>query len=277
MAMVVEPLSNALGAAITGVDLNDPAPGDIAAIEQALADHLVVAVRDQTLTADGLIAVARRFGDISPQHMTDLMMRDHPEICVIDSRKVDIGDDGRPKLVGSDCWHTDHTNYKKPPKYTFLYAVQLPPSGGGDTGFANMQKAFDRLDAAEQERLLGMRTINALVEAKSYTRAEDLTRYGEPCEHPLIRTHPISGKKAIYFHPTKVDKIVGMERKDSRALVYDLQARTIDESTTYIHRWRPKDLVIWDNRGVMHKAFDNYDHREGRVMHRVLVEGEVPF
>jgi taurine dioxygenase len=275
MTIEINPLSDALGAEVLGVDMRNPSDDEVDAIEKALNEYLMVVIRGQKLTPGEYANAARKFGDLAPQHMTELLMEGHPDICVLDSSKAALKPDGKPKLVGEGNWHVDHTNLERPPKYTVLYAEKLP-SSGGDTGFANMQKAFASLPAEEQERLSKLKSANGLLNKPDYTSEEHMEQYGKPKIHPFIRTHPATGKKAIYCHPQKLAYIEGMSPEDSRALILDLQARTINKSTMYRHKWKPGDLVIWDNRGVMHKAFYDYDHTEGRIMHRILVEGEVP-
>lgn len=275
MELAINPLSDALGAEITGINLNDPEEGIIDAIKDAVHEHLVVVIRNQSMTPAQYASAASRFGTMAEQHMSDLMMKDQPRICRLDSSIVPLDENGKPKLIGSGNWHTDHTNFKRPPKYTILYAEKLPRKGG-DTGFANMQKAFESLSENEQAKLLQLKTANALVGKPAHTTDEDMDKYGTPKIHPFIRTHPATGKKAIYCHPQKVAYIEGMDRETSLDLIADLQARTINSSTMYRHKWQPGDMLICDNRGAMHRAFHDYDHTEGRIMHRILIEGEVP-
>lgn len=273
--MQITPLSDALGAEVTGLDLNQASNEDITALEDAVHENLVLVVRDQNMTPGQYRDAASRFGKLAPQHMTDLLMKDYPEICRLDSSIAPLKEDGSPRLIGAGNWHTDHTNFELPPKYTLLYAEKLP-SKGGDTGFANMQKAFESLDDDEQAKLLKMKTANALVGKPDHTSEEDMEKYGKPKIHPFIRTHPATGRKAIYCHPQKIAYIEGMDRDTSLELIDDLQARTINKNTMYRHKWRHGDFLICDNRGAMHKAFHDYDHTEGRIMHRILIEGEVP-
>ena len=124
--------------------------------------------------------------------------------------------------------------------------------------------------------MIGLKSHNGLLSRPDHTSEQDLEKYGATKIHPFIRTHPVTGKKSIYCHPQKLAFIEGMTPEESQDLILSLQARTINKNTTYRHVWEPGDLVIWDNRGVMHKAFHDYDHTEGRVMHRILIEGEIP-
>ena len=159
---------------------------------------------------------------------------------------------------------------------TMLYAVKLP-SKGGDTSFANMQAAYEGLPAEERSKLDPMITVN-VIEQDTGSVGEDArqTLAKAPQRHPLIRTHPETGKKAIYVHPGKTERIDGMEPAESRTFIQDLLARAITPDITYRHTWQPGDLVLWDNRATLHIAHRDYDASEGRIMHRVILEGEVP-
>jgi len=276
MPLALTPLSDALGVEATGIDLAGPvSKDDIAALERALDEHLVLVVRDQRLTPAQYVAAACLLGETMPQHLTDMLMKDHPEIAVLNSAETKVAPDGVFAPVGAREWHTDHTNHERPPKYTALYSVKLPKSGG-DTGFANMQRAYANLPAEKQADLARHRVVTK-IENREYVSAEDQAKYGAPRVHPLVRTHPATGKKALYFHPGKVRNIEGMDEAKSTDFVYGLLKLAIRPDVTYRHKWRAGDLVIWDNRAVLHIAHRDYDPAEGRVMHRILIKGEVPF
>ena len=275
MALTIRPLAEPLGVEISGVDLSEEiSADDLAAMEKALRDHLVMVVRGQNLSAGQYLKAVRLFGETMEQHLSDLLMDDHPEIAVLDSREAPMGVDGRAIPLGSKDWHTDHTNHAKPPKMTAMYAVALPRSGG-DTGFANMQMAYDTLPDEEKAKLADLKTVNR-IEDNAYVSDEHKRRFGVPQVHPLIRTHPETGRKAIYIHPGKTERIEGMEAAESRAFVDRLMARIIRPEISYRHQWRLGDLVIWDNRAVSHVAYRDYDHREGRIMQRVILAGDTP-
>ncbi|MCF3630061.1 TauD/TfdA family dioxygenase [Thalassospiraceae bacterium LMO-SO8] len=277
MSVALSPLTPSLGVEAVGVDLGGPvASEDLSTLQKALSERLVMVVRGQNFTPERFLDAARLFGDLMPQHLTNILMPGHPEIVVLDSRQSDKGEDGKAIPTGSRAWHTDHTNHARPPKITMLYAVKLP-SKGGDTSFANMQAAYEGLSAEERDKLNPMITVN-VIEQDTGSVGEDarqaLTK--APQRHPLIRTHPETGKKAIYVHPGKTERIDGMEPAESRAFIQDLLARAITPDVTYRHTWRPGDLVLWDNRATLHIAHRDYDASEGRIMHRVILEGEVP-
>jgi len=272
----IKPLSDALGVEVTGVDLSRPVdPDDLAAMKRAHADHLVMVVRGQKLTPEQYLTAARLFGDTMPQHLSDMLMDEHPEIAVLDSRKTIAGPDGIKAATGSRAWHTDHTNHARPPKTTVLYALSLP-SSGGDTGFANMQEAYAALPEPERKALAALKTVNK-IEDHDYVSAEDRKKFGAPQIHPLVRTHPDTGRKALYFHPGKTDRVGDMAPDESQDFLNDILEKTIKPDVTYRHKWQVGDVLLCDNRAVLHLAYDDYDHAEGRVMHRIILEGEVPF
>ena len=276
MGIAISPLSDCLGAEATGIDLSKPiSDNELAAIEQALTDHLLLVVRDQKLTPDQLLTALRLFGDTMEQHLSDMLMDDHPEIAVLDSRKSPVGSDGEALPLGSRDWHTDHTNHARPPKMTALYAVALPKSGGGDTGFANMQAAYEALPAARQAELAKLKTHNK-IEDYAYVNPADKQRFGAVQVHPLVRVHPVTGEKAIYIHPGKTVKFDGMAPEASQAMIDELMHDVIRPDVSYRHKWRKGDLVIMDNRALLHIAHRDYDPSEGRIMHRVILTGDVP-
>ena len=276
MSLFVAPLSKVLGAKITGVDLSKPvAPTDVAAIERALTDHLVIVVREQSLKPTELLRALHLFGDTMLQHRSDILLDSHPEIAVLDSRNAPVEADGEAYPDGSRDWHTDHTNHARPPKVTALYAITLPSGGGGDTGFANMHEAHDALPADLKARLAPLKSHNK-IENHAHLAAADKARFASIQTHPIIRTHPVTGRKAVYIHPGKAVRIDGMTEAETSAFIDALMPHLIKPEFIYRHKWKPGDLVLWDNRSLLHLAHRDYDPRQGRIMHRVLLQGEVP-
>lgn len=279
MTMTLTPLTGSFGIEASGVDLTATvAEADLSALREALRKHLVLVIRDQDLTPDDYVRAMAYFGEPMRQHLDKLLMPEHPEIAVLDSRVANTTrDDGKVMPIGSRDWHTDHTNHARPPKMTALYAVKLP-SKGGDTGFANMQAAYAALGPDEQAELASLKTVNSIEQDTHYV-SDDTRRgaSGTPQTHPFIRTHPETGRKAIYVHPGKLARFEGWEPEASKRFVDDLLARVLTPAVTYRHTWRPGDLVVWDNRALLHVAHTDYDPAEGRIMHRMCLEGDVPF
>ena len=268
-------LSDCIGAELTGVDLSLGADSNLAkVIEAALVQDLVLVIRDQRLTPTQLLQAVAMLGPIMPQHLINLRLPGHPEIVVLDSRNTKAGADGKVVPIGARDWHTDHAHQERPPNFTALYALRLPDRGG-DTSFANMQAAFASLPKAEQAELETLTIITKIDDR--YSSNEDAVVHAEPRRHPLVRTHPVTGRKAIYFHPGMVARIDGMTAEESRLYLERLLDRAIEAEFIYRHQWELGDLVIMDNRGQMHVAHTDYDFASGRTLHRVLVEGEVPY
>ena len=203
----------------------------------------------------------------------------HPLVSVLSNRHRDSK--GNPaKVATNSTWHTDHTNHLRPPKYTCLFAVSLP-SSGGDTAVVNMRAAYESLPGDMQQTLHGMKTVNvfqgsAAANYSGQSADAQAERKPEPVLQPLVRVHPDSGKKALYFHPVKTENIVGMSPANSQKLLNDLLERSIRDEFIYRHKWRKGDMLIWDNRAAMHKAHFDYDPNEFRLLYRVLVRGELP-
>jgi taurine dioxygenase len=266
-ALKVTPLHPALGAEISGVDLSRPLDAPTReALSRALADHLALVFRDQSLTAPQYLAAASVFGPPMEQHYGQHNMPDHPLIGLIWHRN------GQQP---AERWHTDHTNRERPPAATMLYGVEIPSAGGG-TSVASMRAAYAALPPDERRRLDGLSTFNSLDSGRVDTRPEDEEKYGKPIQHPMVRTHPVHGSRAVYFHVSKATHIDGMTPEASRDYMSDLLDRMIKPEITYHHVWRKGDVLIIDNRATMHRAHGDYDRRESRVLWRIIVEGDRP-
>src|SRR6267142_2424983 len=175
----------------------------------------------------------------------------------------------------AEQWHTDHTNRERPPAATILYGVEIPSAGGGTSG-ANMRAAYVALPEDERRRLDSLKTFNSLDSGRTDTRPEDQDKYGKPIEHPMVRTHPVHGSRAVYFHISKATHIDGMTPQASRAYMADLLDRMIRPEIVYQHVWSKGDVLVIDDRATMHRAHGNYDRRQSRVLWRIIVEGDRP-
>jgi taurine dioxygenase len=261
------PLHPALGAEVGGVDLARPIDAPIReALSRALADHLALVFRDQALTPEQYLAAAAAFGPPMAQHYSQHNMPDFPLIGLIWHRN------GQQP---AEQWHTDHTNRERPPAATILYGVEIPSAGGG-TSVASMRAAYLALPEAERRRLDGLTTFNSLESGRSDTGQADRDKYGSPIQHPMVRTHPVHGSRAVYFHITKATHIEGMTPQASRAYMADLLERMIRPEIVYHHAWRKGDVLVIDNRATMHRAHGDYDRAQSRVLWRIIVEGDRP-
>ncbi|MCP5151973.1 MAG: TauD/TfdA family dioxygenase [Ectothiorhodospiraceae bacterium] len=273
--MEIRRLGDALGAEVIGVDLARPIDAALARrLNDALLEHIVLVLRDQRLTPGQYVEAMRTFGRPAPQNHTEQLMDGHPEIWILDSRRGGLRKDGERNVYGANAWHTDHTNQQRPPKITALLAIRLPPSGG-DTLFANAYAMLEGLSAQTRQRIEGRRTVNG-ADRHLELREDNRHAFAAPAIHPLVRTHPETGRRAIYCHPLKMQHIEGMSPQESFELVDRLLEEAITPAVTYRHRWSPGDLVMFDNRACLHRAVRDYDPDVGRVMHRIIVEGDAP-
>src|SRR5258707_14949044 len=245
----VTPPPPSMGPEISGIDL--AAPIDSATRErlsQALAEHLALVFHDQSLTPEQYLAAAETFGPPMRQHYSQHHMPGYPDIGLVWHRNGQ-----RP----AERWHTDRTNREHPPLATILYGVEIP-SAGGATSVANMRAAYTALPEAERHRLATLRTVNSLDTGKSDTLPEDWEQYSKPIVHPMVRTHPVHGSRAVFFHITKTLYIEGMSPEASRAYLSDLIDRMIRPEITYTHQWRKGHLFVIDDRATMHRAHGDY-------------------
>jgi len=261
------PLHASLGAEVAAVDLSQPIDEPTRqALSRALADHLALVFRGQTLTPAQYLAAASVFGPPMEQHYSQHNMPDFPLIGLIWHRN------GQQP---AEQWHTDHTNRERPPAATILYGVEIPSAGGG-TSVANMRAAYAALGEDERRRLDSLTTFNSLEGGRTDTRPEDLDKYGAPIQHPMVRTHPVHGSRAVYFHITKATHIDGLTPEASRAYMADLLTRMIRPEIVYQHAWRKGDVLVIDDRATMHRAHGDYDRSQSRVLWRIIVEGDRP-
>jgi taurine dioxygenase len=279
MTIALTRLGKVLGIAADGIDLEQGLEGAAAAdLRRALLDHLVLCVREQSLTPAGYLAAMRAFGHPLPQLR---VVQSHPEVAeimILSSEDRDTMGDGGRVVVGAH-WHSDDSYRAVPCALTMLYGIEVPPSGG-DTQFANLYAAYDDLPEATKREIAGLRAVHRYESSRRGTRIMTLTAAEAEtvpdATHPLVRTHPETGRKALYLNPNRMERIEGLARADSDRLLDTLTAHATAERYQYRHRWRPGDLLIWDNRCTMHKANGDYPAGARRLMHRIMVEGTVP-
>jgi taurine dioxygenase len=268
--ITVKPFSAALGAEVSGVDLDRLDAADADALRRAWLDHHVLVVRGQTLDEDELIAFGAGFGSIEKaRKQSPLAFR--PEIMVVSNiRRDGVALGALPD--GEMAWHFDRIHQKRPNKAGVLYAVEVP-ARGGETRFASMCLAYERLPAATKARLSGLSALNTFQYGQ--TRAEDkrLSVATPSAVHPVVRTIPETGRKALYVCRLMTDRIIGLPEAESRALLGELFDHVERPEFACEHSWRPGDVVIWDNRCVIH-ARNDFDERERRLLKRVTVGDE---
>lgn len=278
-ALVTTPTGRALGAEVRGVDLRRVADATFAAIHRAWLDHQVLLFRGQSLTDEALIAFSRRFGelDLAPiQETGRRFVEGHPELYVV-SNVVEAGVPIGSLGAGEAVWHTDMSYLEDPPKASMLYALEVPQTGG-DTSFCSMYAALETLPAGLRRRVEGRRlkhdgTFNSGGYVRQGVVATDDPRASPGTFHPIVVTHPESGRQALYLGRRRNAYIEGLDLADSEALLDALWAHIDRPELAWTHRWRVGDVVLWDNRCTMHRR-DAFDPASRRVMHRTQVKGE---
>jgi taurine dioxygenase len=270
-----------LGAEIAGVDLRTIDDAAFASIHRAWIDHQVLLFRHQHLTDQDLIAFSRRFGDLDHapiQENGQSIANGMPEIYVVSNvieNGVAIGSLG----YGEAVWHTDMSYLRAPPKASMLYALEIPPTGG-DTSFVDMYAAFEALPARLRQRALGLRvkhdgTYNSGGYVRQGVTPTDDPRQAPGTLHPLVCTHPESGRRMLYLGRRKMAWLEGFDLADSDALLDEIWEFATQKHFVWTHQWRVGDLVLWDNRCTMHRR-DPFDAATRRVMHRTQVKGSAP-
>ena len=263
------------GAEITGLDLKAPVGAELRkALNAEFAKYHVLVFREQTLTAAEFAHAGEIFGDIMSHHHKDVRAGGHPEVYVVRNEQIAPG---KYRIQG-ETFHTDHSNHPVPPKATALFPVSLPRYGG-DTQFVNMHNAYDELPEAMKRRIDGLKAVHVFESRFSPRKLRPLDEASSnalppPGIHPLVRLHPENGRKALYLNPVRMESIVGMPENEALALIGELMAHATHKRFEYRHQWRYGDMVIWDNRSVMHQANGDYDMNEVRHLHRIMIKGE---
>jgi len=280
----VRPFAASLGAEVDCGDLRTITGETFARLHAAWLDHLVLLVRGQHFTEPrDLLAFGRRFGEL--ERAPGLVKGQKPkdpdllELAIVSN----IREDGRPIGVlgdGEAVWHTDSSFYEVPPGASILYSVEIPPVGG-DTGFANMYQAHDELPAALRARIAGRTIKNDLVHntggqtRDGYEEGGDIRHTPGP-SHPIVRTHPETGCSALYLGRRPYAYVNGLPVEESERLLDEVWAHATRPAYTWHHQWRVGDVIIWDNRCVLHRR-DGFDPAARRLMYRTYVKGTRPF
>ncbi|MEO7727080.1 MAG: TauD/TfdA family dioxygenase [Burkholderiales bacterium] len=275
--MKITPLSNVMGAEVTGVDLRKPlSASDRAELYQAFLNHLLLCVRDQRFADVGVfLDASRHFGEPRMQHMESYRSDKHPEAGVVSSEDRDVKDGKR--IIRGTMFHTDESFIAEPPKATILYAVEIP-GRGGDTRFVNMKLAYEKLDADTRAQIDKKTAIHYYGKKRPGRKVPSLTdeqmKNTPPVPHPVVRTHEETGAKALYVHETMTDYVEGMEPAASEALLRRLYDHsTQNPALQYHHQWCTGDFVIWDDRALLHAATADYAENEKRLLFRTMLKG----
>ncbi|MGB5081728.1 MAG: TauD/TfdA family dioxygenase [Burkholderiales bacterium] len=278
VSIQVRRLGNALGAEVGGVDLSRPLAADtLAQVRRAWLDHQVLRFRDQSLSDPQLIAFSRQLGELDPPGPNPYgrpFLPEHPEINVISNIRVDgapIGGLGD----GEAIWHADMTYVENPPMGAILYALEVPPSGG-DTYWANMALAYDRLPADLKGKIEGRSAIHDATYNSAGDRRKGYEDVGDPrqapgARHPLVRAHPETGRPCLFLGRRRNSYVLGLALEESEALLDALWAHATRPEFTFRQQWRAGDVLIWDNRCTLHRR-DPFDAGARRLMHRTQLK-----
>ena len=268
-----------MAVAVEGVDFSaPPSPALSATLRQALWDNQVLCIRGQSIGPGAFVAAVSAFGE--PLIRPELPQVDgFPAVTTLTSDDRDTKGDGRRFVAGAH-WHSDDTFMARPSALTALYGIVVPDVGG-DTQYANMYAAYEALPTEKRQYLDTLKVVHVMQpdrEGINRPRTVDpaILAQRPPSVHPLVRTHPETGRKALYLSRNRMDHIVGMDRDEGHRLIDELVEHAIQPRFTYRHKWRQGDVTIWDNRCLMHKANADYPEGARRFMQRIIVAGEVP-
>jgi taurine dioxygenase len=261
----IRPLTPNLGAEIAGVTLADGvSPEMFRAIYRAFLRYQVLLFPPQALPPSQQVAFGRQFGEVQIHVMNQYHADGFPELYRLSNLDENGNPNGRHPDRGTLAWHTDGSWQRVTGQATIIYG-EVVPDAGGETHFCDMYGAYDRLDPAWKGRLAGLRAVHNL----------DFSRTRRHGEHPIIRTHPETGRKCIYLGD-HAEYILGMSYDEGRALIEELNAIAVHADLTYEHHWKADQLLVWDNRCVMHRATAYDPSRQRRVVRRCTVLGQVP-
>jgi taurine dioxygenase len=279
----VRPFAENVGAEIVGLDVSRPLnDADFARVHQAHLDHHVVVFRDQQITPQQQIDFSRRFGVLQIHVLKQFLLANHPEILIVSN----IVENGQPIGLGDagKYWHSD-LSYKELPSLGSMLHAQELPAEGGDTLFADMHLAWDTLPQHLRNAIEGRSAVHNYTArySEGHNAAnwrptltpEQLAQVVE-VTHPIVRTHPENGRKALFVSEGFTTRIVGLPEDESRALLDEIHAHSVRPEHVYRHRWQPRDLVFWDNRSLIHLAAGCPPHLR-RKLYRTTIQGDAPF
>lgn len=279
----VRPLQGLVGAEIISLDLTRPLDEeDFARVHRAHLDHHVVVFRDQRITAQQQIDFSRRFGVLQIHVLKQFLLAGHPEILIVSN----IVENGQPVGLGDagKYWHSD-LSYKELPSLGSMLHAQELPSEGGDTLFADMHRAYDTLPAHLRSAIEGRSAVHSYTarysEGKNAanwrpTLTPDQLAQVATVTHPVVRTHPENGRKALFVSEGFTTHIVDLAEDESRDLLAQLYAHSVQPEHVYRHQWQPHDMVFWDNRSLIHLAAGTPEHLR-RKLYRTTIQGDAPF
>jgi taurine dioxygenase len=278
----LRPLSPALGCEIIGLTVEQAASDDVfPAVYRAFLDHQAILFRDVDLPPETQVAFARRFGEVQIHVMNQYRgYEQYPEIYLLTNLDEDGRPNGRHPDRGTLYWHSDGSWRRRTGQATLMYAEQVPQTGG-ETHFADMYGAYDSLSADWRARLAGLNAVHNLDFSRTRRHGEDPMTEAQraeapPVAHPIVRTHPETGRKAVFLGD-HAEKIEAMDHAQSRALIDEVNDLATAAALVYEHLWSPRQCLVWDNRCLMHRATGYDTAKERRVMRRCTILGDKPF
>jgi taurine dioxygenase len=275
MTISIQPVSNALGAAVTGIDLSAPLNNaQLETVRQAFLDHHLLVFPGQDLTDDDHVRICEIFGPVQPERL-------NPDFADKAKPGVHFVSNTRPDAIlphGDIVFHMDQVQYETPCLAMSLYGIEVP-SKGGETLFSNAIAAYDALTDETKQRLATLTGFNCYFydSPNMMRRVTEREENAPRAIHPVVRTHPETGRKAIHVSRLSTDYILELDKDESDRLLEELFTKLEDESFVYQHAWSPGDLVIWDNRCVMHARNDYDSVNERRLLRRIAVRGDRPY
>ena len=276
----VRPLTPRLGAELSGIDFAAGISDALfASIREAWLRYQVLLFPAQDVPSAAQVAFARHFGEVQIHIMSQYHADGYPELYRLSNLDENGKPNGRHPDRGTLAWHTDGSWQRVTGQATIIYGEVMPETGG-ETHFADMYGAYERLDAKWKACIASMRAVHNLDFSRTRRHGEDpmtdaQRREKPPVDQPVVRTHPETGRKCLYLGD-HAEYIVGMPYDEGRALIEELNALAIHPDLTYEHRWTARELLLWDNRCVMHRATPYDPATQGRVIRRCTVLGEVP-
>ena len=274
--LAVRPITPLIGAEIDGIDLSRPLDdATLADVQDALLKHLVIFFRDQEITPEQQLAFARRFGEIEPPHPVFDKVKEYPQVTVVEQK----GDRG----IYNDEWHTDVTFRETPALASILYGKVIPPVGG-DTLFASMITAYEALSAPMKRLVEGLSAVHDITEGfgdivaskEGLAKARAMQDKFPPVVHPVVRTHPVTGKRALFVNRSFTTRILGLNKVEGQHLLRMLLEHCEQSNFQMRFRWEKGSVAMWDNRCTMHYAANDYSPHH-RLMHRVTIVGDRPY
>ena len=285
MSLSVERINDTFVGEVDGVNLSDDhSDGEIGDIRSALMKHGILVFRGQNMSNQQHVRFSQKFGPSEIHTVKQYLLEGFPEIIALANR----GDKGtKPIANGGAYWHSDITYKVRPPMGSILYALEIPPEGG-DTLYCDMAGAYDALSDEMKDRIDGLKAVHSYLprfmasrimdegfQKDGFVLSEEQKAELAEVVHPIVRTHPENGRKALFINEGFTVRVEDMDENDGKALLSELNAHATSDRFIYAHKWSVGDVVFWDNRVTMHKATE-YDSQYARRMHRTTVQGDIP-